>query len=194
MSSDTIEELLIKLKDLSELMIDLAYSSFLYNNTEIAEDVLEIEDYIDDLHSRLELAVLREKNDQDESAIRKQLGLMKIATATENIADAAAQIAMIVKEGIPPHPVFQMVMEEAEEGVIRLEIQPESILITKPIGELGLEDNIGMWIIAIKRCVDWFCKPDDDFNLLPGDIVIARGYSTGKEVLKKLSSGESNEI
>ena len=34
-----IESMLLELKDTSEFMIDLAYSSLLYNNVEIAEEV-----------------------------------------------------------------------------------------------------------------------------------------------------------
>ncbi len=36
---DELDLMLLELKDTSELMIDLAYSSLLYNNRDIAEEV-----------------------------------------------------------------------------------------------------------------------------------------------------------
>ena len=107
---------------------------------------------------------------------------------------AVAQIASLVKKGIPPHPVFRMVMDEAEEIVIRTNIAPESILIQKPIGELALEDNIGMWIIAVRHEKDWYYNPSEEFKLSPKDVIITRGDSTGREALEKLASGELDKI
>jgi uncharacterized protein with PhoU and TrkA domain len=37
-----VRELLLEMKNLSELMIDLAYSAALYNDKDLAEDVLSI--------------------------------------------------------------------------------------------------------------------------------------------------------
>ena len=56
-----IERLFVQLKDLSEMMIDLAYSALIYNNMEIAEDVLELEDYIDQLYFKFQQAVLKQQ-------------------------------------------------------------------------------------------------------------------------------------
>ena len=38
-----VRELLVEMKNLSELMIDLAYSAALFNDKELAEDVLALE-------------------------------------------------------------------------------------------------------------------------------------------------------
>ena len=194
MAANELVNLLVRIKDLSELMIDLAYSCFLYNNIEIAEDVLELEDYMDELHSRLEFTILAENTNTDETRIRQQLGLLKIGTAAENIGDAAAQIAQLVKDGIPPHPVFQLVMEEAEEVVVRTTIESKSVLAGKSLEELALEDNIGMWIIAVKHGKDWFYNPNEEFILSPQDIIIAGGYCEGRESLEKLASGDLDKI
>ena len=44
---DELDLMLLELKDTSELMIDLAYSSLLYNNREIAEEVFQMEEALD---------------------------------------------------------------------------------------------------------------------------------------------------
>ncbi len=42
-----VRELLLEMKNLSELMIDLAYSAALYNDKDLAEDVLALERRVD---------------------------------------------------------------------------------------------------------------------------------------------------
>ena len=49
-----VESMLLELKDTSEFMVDLAYSSLLYNNVEIAEEVIFLEGKMDDLQRRLD--------------------------------------------------------------------------------------------------------------------------------------------
>jgi uncharacterized protein with PhoU and TrkA domain len=44
-----VRTLLVEIKNLSELMIDLAYSSALFHSPELAEDVLELEEKVDTL-------------------------------------------------------------------------------------------------------------------------------------------------
>ncbi|RLE52030.1 MAG: potassium channel protein, partial [Candidatus Methanomethylicota archaeon] len=61
MSLERIENLLLRLLDTSRTMIDLAYSSLLYNDRVFAEEVLRLEEEVDELHTEFELEVLRLK-------------------------------------------------------------------------------------------------------------------------------------
>ena len=49
-----IASMLMELKDTSEMMIDLAYSSLLYDNTEIAEEVIALSDNLESLSERIQ--------------------------------------------------------------------------------------------------------------------------------------------
>ena len=53
-----VRELLLEMKNLSELMIDLAYSSALYNDKDLAEDVLALESRVDTLAYLLEMEIM----------------------------------------------------------------------------------------------------------------------------------------
>jgi len=110
-------DMLVELKDTSELMLDLAYSSILLNSKELAEEVQALEEHVDKLHTDFELLVLSAGISPRES--ENFLGLIRIGVVTENIADAAAQIAEVVLRGIEPHPVLALAIEEAEETVVR---------------------------------------------------------------------------
>jgi len=56
----------VDLKDTSELMMDLAYSSLLLNSPELAEEVQRLEDYMDQAHTGFETLVLASKCENED--------------------------------------------------------------------------------------------------------------------------------
>jgi uncharacterized protein with PhoU and TrkA domain len=58
--------MLLELKDTSEFMIDLAYSSLIYNNKEIAEEVEELERKMDVLSEDIQEAIVNLGKQQPE--------------------------------------------------------------------------------------------------------------------------------
>ena len=58
-----IETMLLELKDTSEFMVDLAYSSLLYNNSEIAEEVIFLEGRMDELGAAIQEQLLNVAKD-----------------------------------------------------------------------------------------------------------------------------------
>jgi uncharacterized protein with PhoU and TrkA domain len=179
----------VELKNTSELMIDLAYSSLMLNSKELAEEVERLEEYMDKLHTDFELQAL--KSDFKKSEAPGFLGLIRLGVATEKIADAAAEMAEVVLRGIEPHPVLKLAIREAEETVIQACVTEGSPLIEKTLKEARVPEETGLWILAIKRGERSLRpKPDTRFQL--GDVLIASGYAEGVEDLKKLASPENS--
>jgi len=73
MKEKTAEELVLEIKDKSELMVDLAYSSLLYNNKTIAEEVYDLENLVDDFYHELQKKAL----ENELGSIRKRLEELK---------------------------------------------------------------------------------------------------------------------
>ncbi len=182
-----IIDMLVELKDTSEIMLDLAYSSILLNSKELAEEVQELEEHVDELHTDFELLVLSTGIPPEES--KNFLGLIRIGVVTENIADAAAQIAEVVLREIKPHPVLALAIEEAEETVVRAQISEESALVGKTLREAQVHEETGMWVLVVRRGGKWV-RPSPDLKINAGDVLIASGYAEGEEDLKKLASPE----
>jgi uncharacterized protein with PhoU and TrkA domain len=182
---EEIVERLVELKDTSELMIDLAYSSLLLNNTELAEEVQRLERHVDKLHTDFELLVLQSDFKKEEA--RGFLGLIRLGVATEKIADAAAQISEVVLRGIAPHPVLQLSIREAEETVVYMPVARGSRLVNKTLLEARIPEETGMWILAIKRGGK-SVRPKPDSRIEEGDVLIASGYAEGEESLRKLAT------
>jgi uncharacterized protein with PhoU and TrkA domain len=181
---EEIVERLVELKDTSELMIDLAYSSLFLKSRELAEEVQRLEEHVDKLHTDFELLVLQSEFKKEEA--RGFLGLIRLGVATEKIADAAAQISEVVLRGIEPHPVLQLSIKEAEETVAHVSIAKDSPLANKTLVEARIPEETGMWILAIRRG-NKSVRPRPDTKIEVGDVLIASGYAEGVEDLKKLS-------
>jgi uncharacterized protein with PhoU and TrkA domain len=175
----------VELKNTSELMIDLAYSSLMLNSKELAEEVQRLEEYMDKLHTDFELLALTSDFKKEEAS--GFLGLIRLGVATEKIADAAAEMAEVVLRGIEPHPVLKLAINEAEETVIQACVTEGSPLIDKTLKEVRVPEETGMWILAIKRG-EKSLRPKPDTKIQLGDILLASGYAEGVEDLKRLAS------
>jgi uncharacterized protein with PhoU and TrkA domain len=180
-----IVERFVELKNTSELMIDLAYSSLLLNCKELAEEVQRLEEYVDKLHTDFELLVLSSKFKKEEA--KGFLGLIRLGVVAEKIADAAAEIAEVVLREIEPHPILKLTIKEAEETVASVKVAENSPLINKTLREVRIPEETGMWVLVIKRG-DKCIRPKPDSKIQAGDILIASGYAGGEEDFKKLVS------
>jgi len=90
----SLEDMVLEIKDKSELMIDLAYSSVLYDNRTIAEEVYDLENLVDELYQTIQKNSL-ESVQKGKLSVDDALTLMKLAHAGEQIADAAQEIALL---------------------------------------------------------------------------------------------------
>lgn len=186
-----IVEKLVFLKDTSELMIDLAYSSLLLNSRALAEEVEDLENNMDDLHTDFELLVLSSGFKPKES--KDFLGLIRLGVVTEEIADAAMEIADVVLRGLEPHPILKRVIEEAEETVTRVAVSETSPLVGKKIRDAQIQEETGMWVLVIRRGKYWL-RPRPDTMIKAGDILIAAGYAEGEDDFGALASGFKEPI
>ncbi len=176
---------LAELKDTSETMMDLAYTALMFNNRELAEEVQRLEEQVDALHTAFELMVL--KSDFTEEEASGFLGLIRIGVVAEKIADAAAEMAVVVLRGIQPHPVLKLMLKEAEETVVQVCVTADSTLVNKTLKEAQVHEETGMWVQVIRRGPKTL-RPKGDTKIQDGDVLIATGYSEGADALRKLAS------
>jgi uncharacterized protein with PhoU and TrkA domain len=179
---------LVTLKNTSEMMMDLAYSSVLLNSHQLAEEVMLLEEQIDKLHLDYQYGVLSKTNMS--SNPNDLLGLIRLGNVTERIADAASEIAEVVLRGVEPHPILQMVIQDAEETVERAIVAENSPIAGKTLREAKIAEETGMWVLVIRRGNKWL-KPRPSTVLNPGDVVIASGYSEGEEDFVKLLTSKN---
>ncbi|NIU81539.1 potassium channel protein [Candidatus Bathyarchaeota archaeon] len=186
---ERIARRLTSLKNTSELMVYLSYSSLLLNSRELAEEVQSLEEHVDESHTEFEHLVLSSGFKPEES--KNFLGLIRLGIVTEEIADAAAEIADVVLRVSEPHPILKRVIEEAEETVARIRVSPDSSLVGKTLREAQIPEETGLWVLVIRRGKNWL-RPRPYTVIKTGDVLISSGYAEGLEDLTRLAS-VSNE-
>ena len=170
----SVKDILIEMKDMSELMVDLAYSAVLFNNKAAAEEVLTLENRLNSMNYE----------------IKKQSLVAARSLEDAEMGNAAKDLADLTLKGFEPHLVFKMVMEESERNIIRVNVEESSALANQSLGELLLLNRTGMRIISIRRGDSWIYGPDKNTVILAGDVLIAKGSETGTEIIEKLADGE----
>jgi len=188
-----LEDLILEVKDKSELMIDLAYSSLLYDNRRIAQEVYDLEDYVDSLHQTIYRIILS-KLKEGEIDVDESLVLLRLVDSGEQIADAAQEIADVELRDVELHPIIKESIKESDTVFTRVEVSENSILCNKTLGEIRLASETGMTVIAIRRGNKWKYGPDGDTKILAGDILFAKGPADGEKELLEIASGKKREI
>lgn len=184
----TVKDILIEMKNLSELMVDLAYSSILFQNEDAAEEVLSLEDRVNSLNYEIKkesLLAARSVEDAEKLTV-----LLEVAEAAESMANAAKDLADITLNGMEPHPVLKMAMADSETNIYRVSVSSDSDLVNQTLGDLFLSNCTGMRVISIRRNKNWIYGPDKHTMILENDVLIVKGTEAGYEILKKLAHNE----
>lgn len=195
-SSDTVEyepvsvkDLLVEMKDTSELLIDLSYSAVLLNNESIAEEVLRLEERMDVLQLRARMSLLMAaRNPSDAEALAPVLG---IVSGAEKISDATGDIAKVVIEDIGLPSAMRTALPEAVETLVRTSVSESSSYTGRSLLDINLESETGVRVIAIRRGDHWILNPGPDTALEAGDVTLLRGPDAGiSEVYESISGTE----
>ncbi|MGQ0669214.1 MAG: potassium channel family protein [Actinomycetota bacterium] len=181
---DRAVDILVEMKNSAEAAVGLAYSSLLFNDRALAAEVATLEARSDILHDELESWVLRaapEARNPDELR-----GLLRLASASETICDAARDMTWYVERGEGLHPVIQMALEETEETGAETVVETGSTADGVSIKELQLETETGMFVLAVQRGRRWIYRPRAQLVLEAGDRIVAIGPEEGREQLDAL--------
>ncbi len=187
----SVRETLIQMKDISELMIDLAYSAALFNNRGLAKEVMELERKMDTLVYVLNMNLMLAARDKEDA--ESLAGVAKVGSLTNSISDAAADIAGIVLNNIGIHPIVREVFQRTEEHLARVQVVESSILAGKTVEDMDLAAEVGADIIAVRRGRYWMINPEKEI-VLPEDMLMARGTAEGLEKLQRAARGEVAEL
>src|SRR5436309_3363085 len=179
-----VKELLVELKDASELMVDLAYAAVFFNENSLAEEVEELEQRMDGHLRRLrEVAMLAARSPEDAEAMA---GVLHIAAAIEKIGDAASDIARLVqaKLGIPDE--LRPDLRQADEIVGRVKVREGAPAVGQTLRDLMLPSEIGVWLLAVRRGTDWEFDPGPDTVVSEGDVLVFQGLEEATNLLREI--------
>jgi len=157
--------------------VGLAYSAILLRDASLAAEVSVIEDRSDDLWHGLEGWVLRAAAELDDP---EQLrGLLHLAGASERIVDAAQSMTRMIEGDVAPHPIIAQALSETDEIVADAIVQEGSQVVGRTVGELRIQTQTGMEVLAIERDGRWTYRPRSTRSLRVHDRLLAVGPEEG---------------
>ena len=181
---DRAIDVLVEMKNISEVAVGLAYSALVLRDQGLAAEVNHLEDRLDEMMERLELWVLRASQERvDPSGLR---GLMHLAQAAEEIGDAAQQMVWLIEQGEELHPILALALGDADEVVVRVPVAAGSVADGHALRELCLETETGFFVLAIRRGGRYIYRPQPTVVLAPEDELIATGPDEGHPLLAEL--------
>ena len=183
----TVRELLTEMKDTSEVIIDLAYASLMYNSSTMAEKVRGLEDDMDDLKFATRYKVLLSSRTREDA--RQLSGILEVASAADRISDAASDIVSLLRFPPEKRPFITEMLSEADEKIRMIKISSDSSMGGNTIGRLQIEASTGCKIIAIKNRRGWTYDPEDEMKLRANDVIIVRGTDDGADLLVEYAAG-----
>ena len=185
----SVRELLTDMKDTSDLMIDLARATLLFESVELAERVRELEEHMNKLMYQIRvIAAVAARNVEEAGRIT---GILQVASAAEAISNSTDEIVDLVLRRMDIHPVAREAAVLADEKLVRVEVGEGSVLAGKRFQELKLPSSIGVRVLALKREKEWVVPPVGDTEVRADDMLIAKGPKDGIGILCKMAGGPS---
>ncbi len=180
-----VKELLVEAKDVSELMVDLAYAAVFFNADDLAEEVEELEERLDGYLRRLrEISMLAARSPEDAEGMA---GVLHIAAAIEKIGQAASDMGRVVgaKLGIPD--ALRRDLRHADEIVGRVRVREDAPCVGRTLKDLKLPSETGMWLMAVRRGTDWEFDPQADTVLSESDVLLFQGPEEGVNLIREVA-------
>ena len=184
----SVREILTEMKDISEVTVDLAYASIMYNSQDMADSVMEFEDEMDELKYAIREKVMLAARTKEDA--RQLSGILQVASAADRISHAAGEIVKLLEVPLEKRPFLPTIINESEEKIKMTKIHSSSDMAGNTIDALAVEAVTGMKIIALKNRQGWIYDPEEDVKLRAGDDIVVRGTEDGFKRLTEFASGQ----
>ncbi|MDR0523238.1 MAG: potassium transporter TrkA [Candidatus Methanoplasma sp.] len=183
----SVREILTEMKDTSEVMVDLAYASLMYNSEDMAVKVRELETKMDELKFAIRFKALMSSRTRSDA--RQLSGLLQVASSADCISDAAGDIVELLEVSPEKRPFISDLLYESDEKIRATRVSESSDMVGHTIGNLAVEACTGCRIIALKNRQGWIYDPEGDVKIRAGDDVIVRGTEDGYGRLIEFATG-----
>jgi uncharacterized protein with PhoU and TrkA domain len=183
-----VKELLVEAKDASELMVDLAYAAVFFGDDDLAREVIRLEDRMDAAVHELRILCMLATRSLDDA--EQLAGVLGMVNSIEEIADAAEDIARVVLKDLGVPGELRDDLRHAEEALARVKLRGGNEMGGRSLRDLALPSETGMWVIAIRRDVDYLYGPSGETVLGDDDVLFLQGPAEGVDKVRELAGGE----
>jgi uncharacterized protein with PhoU and TrkA domain len=174
---ENLKEILILLRNFSQLMVQLGYAAIMEDSIELAKEALRVKSYIRDLDYELrkEALMVARLSKYSKGDIPQIANLLQIGVAIKEMSDGVDDLIDIAIRDVGVHPIIQMAFTRKEMRTMRYEVEPGSKLDGKKLEELDIDPKSECRTIAVRRKSEWFLDPRPGMKINDGDVLIVEG-------------------
>jgi uncharacterized protein with PhoU and TrkA domain len=190
-----LKEILILLRDFSQLMVQLGYAAIMEDSIELAKEALRIKSHIRDLDYELrkEALMVARLSKYNKGDIPQIANVLQIGVAIKEMSDGVDDLIDIAIRDVGVHPIIQMAFTRKEMRTMRYEVEPESKLDGKKLEELDIDPKTECRTIAVRRKTEWFLDPQPAMKIKQGDILIIEGRNESINKVRDCVKGKKKE-
>lgn len=176
MAQKTVKEILVKMRCLSQLMVDLGFAAIMEDDVELAHEAAKIKRELRELSYRLRIEglMVSRLSRSSEQEIPQIANLLQIGVAAKEISDGIDDLIEIVIRDVGVHPVINLAYRR-EIRTMKLTVEKNSMLDGKRLREVEIDDTTGFNVIAIRRGEEWTTEPDGNSKIAADDVLIVKG-------------------
>jgi len=185
-----LKEMLIRMRDLSDLMIELGYAAILQNDMELAEEVDRIKEEIRELTYDMRVSAIYAAKGLSKTEIPQIASLLQIGVAVKEISDGMDDMMEIVARGV--HPIVEAAYRR--DTIIKKMIVEEGCRIEeKSLEKAKIPEETGFMIRAIRRNQDYIFDPIAKTVLKTGDIIFLKGKDVAIRKMVEYAKAKKQE-
>ena len=185
-----LKEMLIKMRDLSDLMIELGYAAILQHDTELAEEVDIIKAEIRELTYDMRISAMYAAKGLSTEEIEQIASLLQIGVAVKEISDGMDDLVEIVARGV--HPVIEAAYRK-DTIIKKMVVEQGCKIENKSLEKAKIPEETGFTIRAIKRQGEWIFEPTAKTVLKKGDIIFLKGKDVAIRKMVEYAKAKKEE-
>ena len=114
---ENVKELVEEIKNTSELMLDLAYSSVLFESKDIAKEVKLLHQRLEEMEEKTYLHLFAASRGK---LAKRMISVIDIVESAKWVAFAAKNLSNMVIEGSALHPVIKEALKESDDSSFKI--------------------------------------------------------------------------
>jgi uncharacterized protein with PhoU and TrkA domain len=177
-------DVLVEMKNFSEVRVGLAYSALLFNDQSLAAECRPARGPLDEMRERPRGvgAAQRGRRGRPVAVARSA----PPRRAAEEIGDARSRWCGSSKRARRLHPIVAVALGDADEVITRVPVADGAPLDGVTLKEAQLETETGFYLLAIRRAGRYLYRPRGNVQIVAGDELIGSGPDEGQPLLAQL--------
>ncbi|OQX53495.1 MAG: hypothetical protein B5M53_06870 [Candidatus Cloacimonas sp. 4484_209] len=195
MAQRSVKDILVKMRSLSQLMVDIGFAAIMEDDAELAYEAAKIKVELRELSYKLRIESLMVSRlaQNSESEIPQIANLLQIGVATKEISDGIDDLIEIVMRDVGVHPIIHLAYRR-EVRTMKLTVAENSPLDGKRLRDVEIDEATGFNVMAVRRGEEWLTEPDGNTKISANDVLIVKGKDVSiKKVQEYVKANKKNK-